>query len=181
MDSGTPGQPDAHSVFQILVHEHADMLVAYLRTLLGRDPSVDDLFQETMLVAWRQLDSTDPSRPFAPWLRGVARNLVHEHWRKTSARPVVTDPAVLVEVENRFELLAQRPGDSFLERTDRLLDCITRLPSAMRHAIDLVYARNLSLASAAQSIGESLDATTQRVQRARRLLAECLGVAEVGR
>ena len=63
---------DARAVFDILVHEHADMLAAYLRTLLGRDSSLDDIFQETMLVAWRRLEDYDRSRPFAPWLRGIA-------------------------------------------------------------------------------------------------------------
>ena len=30
-----------------------------------------DLFQETMVVAWRRLDDFDHTRPFGPWLRGL--------------------------------------------------------------------------------------------------------------
>ena len=39
------------------------------------DPSaVDDLFQETMLIAWQKITAYDRLRPFGAWLRGIARN-----------------------------------------------------------------------------------------------------------
>src|SRR5438477_9319038 len=95
-------QVDARAVFEILVREHADMLGAYLRTLLGSDSSLDDIYQETMLVSWRRLADYDRSRPFAPWLRGIAQILVLEHARKKRARPLTTDPLVLVEIDRRF-------------------------------------------------------------------------------
>ena len=50
------------------------------------------------------------------------------------------------------------------------------LPEAMKEAIELVYTRSLSLAAAAESVGVSKDAIMKRVQRGRRLLAECLGI-----
>ena len=117
---------DARAVFEILVREHADMLEAYLRSLLGRDPSVDDLFQEAMLVAWRRLPEYDRSRPFAPWVRGIAQVLVMEHARKGKARPMTTDPLVLVEIDRRFDLLARLPGDSFRERAEHLWQCLAK-------------------------------------------------------
>ena len=42
-----PHEPSAKQVFEILVREHADMLTAFLRSLLLRTSSVDDVFQET--------------------------------------------------------------------------------------------------------------------------------------
>lgn len=169
---------DARMVFEILVREHADMLEAFLRTLLRDNVAVDDIFQETMLVAWRRIKDYDRSRPFAPWLRGIAQMLVLEHHRKARTRAVATDPAILAEIERRFDLLSLTAGDTFSDRAERLLGCVGRLPEAMRTAIDLVYARRLSLAAAAESMGASKDAVMKRVQRARRLLAECLGIVE---
>ena len=61
--------PDAKKLFETLVREHADMLTVYLRAALGDVPEVDDLFQETMIVAWRRLDDFDQTRSFAAWLR----------------------------------------------------------------------------------------------------------------
>ncbi len=169
---------DARDIFEILIREHADMLTAFLRTLLGRDPTVDDIFQETMLVAWRRLPDYDRTRPFAPWLRGIAQMLVLEHARKQRARPATTDPQVLAEIDLRFEILAHAPGDTFSDRVDRLWECLAKLPEAMRQSIELVYARGVSLAAAAESLGQTKDAVMKRVQRARQLLAECLGIGE---
>ena len=61
---------DAADVFAILVREHADRLLAYLRATVPAS-SVDDLFQETVLVAWRRLPDYDRARPFGAWLRGI--------------------------------------------------------------------------------------------------------------
>jgi RNA polymerase sigma-70 factor (ECF subfamily) len=172
------GPTDAKTVFTILVHEHADMLGAFLRTLMGRDPSVEDIFQQTMLVAWRRLGDYDPTRPFAPWLRGIAQVLVAEHARKRRVRPLATDPALLSEIDRRFSVLEKGTGDSFLENTDRLFECLAKLSDAMRAAIDLVYARSLSLQKAAEVLGDTKEAVTKRVQRARLQLAECMGIGE---
>lgn len=169
--------PTSHSgkaVFEILVREHADMLSAYLRSLVGNDPALDDLFQQTMLVAWRRLDDYDRSRPFAPWLRGIAQKLVLEHHRRGRARATATDPAILAELDLRYDRLAALPGDTFRDRADRLLSCLGKLPEAMRHAIEMVYARGLLLAAAADALDSSEEAVKKRVQRGRRLLADCI-------
>ena len=51
--------PEARKLSEALVREHADMLTLYLRAALGDVPDVDDLFHETMIVAWRRLDELD--------------------------------------------------------------------------------------------------------------------------
>jgi RNA polymerase sigma-70 factor (ECF subfamily) len=167
-------------VFEILVREHADMLGAYLRTLVGSDSSFDDLFQETMLVAWRRLPDYDRTRPFAPWLRGIAQVLVLEHARKKRARPITADPNVLAEIDRRFEMLGRSSGDTFREKAERVWLCVGRLPEAMREAIHLVYVRGLQIAAAAESLSIGKDAFGKRVQRARQLVADCLGIGDAG-
>jgi RNA polymerase sigma factor (sigma-70 family) len=163
-----------HEVFEILAREHADMLTAYLRSLIGNDPSVDDLFQQSMLVAWRRLGDYDRSRPFGPWLRGIAQRLVLEHRRRKAGRATPMDPAVLVELDRRFDALGAGPGDTFRERAERVMGCLSKLPEAMRHSIEMVYARGLLIAAAAQALGATEEAVKKRVQRGRQLLAQCL-------
>jgi len=177
--SGTPGfSHSGREVFEILAREHADMLTAYLRSLIGADPSVDDLFQQAMLVAWRRLGDYDRSRPFGPWLRGIAQRLVMEHFRKGKARPTTTDPAVLVELDTRYDRLNRAPGDTFRQRAERISECMAKLPDVMREALELVYARGLLIIAAAESMGASEEATKKRVQRGRQLLAECVRAGE---
>lgn len=174
--AGEASQPlPAHAVFEILVRQHADMLTAFLRTHVGRDDAaVDDLFQQAMLVAWRRLGDYDRSRPFAAWLRGIAHMLILEHARKRAARPACTDPAVLAELDLRFADVDRLPGDSYSDKLAALRACMERLPEAMREAVDLVYARGLLIASAAESVGATEEGMKKRVQRARQLLARCL-------
>jgi RNA polymerase sigma-70 factor len=170
---------NARAIFEILVREHADMLSAYLRTLLRDSSAIDDIFQEAMLVAWRRINEYDRMRPFAPWLRGIAHMLVLEHYRKARARPIVTDPEMLTAIDRRFDALERMPADSFLDRTTKLADCLGRLPASMREAVELVYVRNLTIVAAAESVDETRDALGKRVQRARQFLADCIGISPV--
>ena len=70
--------PDAADVFAILVREHGERLMAFLRASVPAS-SVDDIFQDTVLVAWRRLPDYDRTRPFGAWMRGIARNLVLDY------------------------------------------------------------------------------------------------------
>lgn len=165
--------PSGREVFEILVREHADMLAAYTRSLAWSGTASDDLFQETMLTAWRRLAEYDRSRPFGPWLRGIARNLCLSISRSSKSGPVTTDAGVLDALEARYARFLP-PGTAFRERAERLLGCLERLPEAMREVIDMMYARGLMLAQIAGSIGDSEESVKKRAQRARKLLAECV-------
>ncbi|MCK6475690.1 MAG: sigma-70 family RNA polymerase sigma factor [Phycisphaerales bacterium] len=167
-----PG-PTGREVFEILVREHADMLAAYTRSLLWSDSAADDLFQETMLTAWRQLGTYDKTRPFGPWLRGIARNLSLELDRRNRHRPAAIDQAVLDALDDRYNRLTP-PGHSFRDRAERVVVCISRLPDAMREVVEMMYARGLMLRQIAGSLGQSEESIKKRAQRARQLLAECV-------
>ena len=75
---------DCRSLFEILIRENTDMLVAYIRSGVRDEHAVDDLYQETVLTAWRRLDAYDRDKPIGPWLRGIAGKLMLAHYRKTS-------------------------------------------------------------------------------------------------
>jgi RNA polymerase sigma-70 factor (ECF subfamily) len=173
---GDPGPgPSARRLFEILVREHADMLMAFLRSLLVNTQAAEDLFQETMLVAWRRLGECDTSMPMAPWLRGIAARLALEHRRKAAhRRDLPFGPDMLEALELEFRRLDLRPGDTFRQRIDRLAGCLNALPPAMREAVDLLYHRGLSLSALAAAVGSTTEAVKKRIQRARQLLADCL-------
>ena len=166
--------PTGHEVFEILVREHADMLTAFLRSLVWRSEQVDDLFQETMLVAWRRLDEYDRSRPFGPWLRGIAMNLVLQARRRSGRDFLNCDPAVLEALERQVRDFQRIPADSFRDRLEHLRDCLGRLPERLREVVDLGYGRDLLLRQSAQAVSASEEAIKKRMQRARQLLMDCL-------
>lgn len=166
--------PSARDIFEILAREHADMLMSFLRSLVWRDEVAEDLFQETMLVAWRRLAEYDKSLPFGPWLRGIAAKLVLAQ-RRTAARAFLScEPQVLEALETHYRDFELQPADSYRQRLDRLSACLEKLPPLLRHAVDLVYARGLNLRALAAAVNSTEEAAKKRVQRARALLAQCL-------
>ena len=164
-------------VFEILVREHADMLSAYLRSLVATSEMVDDLFQETMLVAWRRLGDYDKTRPFGPWLRGIAVRLVLAQRRKSATDFLNCDPAVLDGLDRRMQHLEKYPADSFHERINKLNTCLERLPERLRDVIILAYSKGMRLRQIATSFNVGEEAIKKRMQRARNLLQQCLGIS----
>jgi RNA polymerase sigma-70 factor (ECF subfamily) len=169
---GTSGL-SGRQVFEILVREHADMLHAFLRSLLRSSHAVDDVFQETMLTAWRRLADYDPRRPFGPWLRGIATKLVLRHRERDARAHRELDPAILEALEHRFAAAAPT-ADECSSLGERLRHCVALLPDKLRAAIALVYEHGLRTRTVAARLQASEEAVRKRVQRARQLLAECL-------
>lgn len=175
---------DSLTEFEQLARLHAEMLSAYLRSLLGSVRGglggsrslLDDLFQEVMVVAWRRMKDFDRSRPFDAWLRGIARNLVLEQSRKKSIRLASIDPRTLDLVDARYDAFAAslQPSSTFADGIDRLLRCLAELPSGMREVMELAYARGMMLKQVASSLGLEEETVKKRVQRSRGTLAECL-------
>lgn len=150
------------------------MLNAYLRSVLVDANVVDDLFQETLLVAWRRLDDFDSSRPFGPWLRGIAKHLVLE-WRRKSARsPRMCNEEVLARIDKQIEGLRRMPGDTFGEKLSALQDCLEGLPSSYREAVDLRYQDRLKPAEIAGQLDINVETIKKRLQRARAMLLDCI-------
>ena len=163
--------PKAHAVFEILVREHTDRLMAYLRAITLDASAADDLFQETMLRAWRRLDTYDHSRPFGPWLRGIARRVALEVARD---RLLIADEATLDAVERHADRFDGPQGSDFRERLATLQACVQALAEPYATTIDLVYRGGQPLERVAEQASENLETVKKRVQRARSMIAECL-------
>ena len=165
--------PDSKHLFEILVREHAPMLMVYLRSGI-RDPgAVDDLFQETMLTAWRTLDRFDRSRPFGPWLRGIAGKLVLAHRRKAADAHLLCNEDVLEHLDHRLSALESQPGDTFDEKLAVLQKCIEALPERYREVVRLRYRLDLSGEAIAERMHVAAEAVKKRLQRARVRLLDC--------
>jgi RNA polymerase sigma-70 factor (ECF subfamily) len=135
---------------------------------------VDDLFQETMIVAWRRLEDYDRERPFGPWLRGIAARLVIRHRRLHGRDLLNCEPAVLEALQHHMSELERRRADTFRERAGQLRTCLQKLPRNLRDVVELGYGQELLLRQIALALGATEEAVKKRMQRARHLLLECL-------
>ena len=164
--------PSAEDLFAILVREQAERLLAYLRASVPAS-SVDDLFQEAVLVAWRRLGDYDRSRPFGAWMRGIARNLVMDHLSRLG-RERPTDDALLDAIERRAEAHDGADRDEFRARLERLDECVAALPEEYRSVIHHCYRLDAPVARIAAEAGASVEAIKKRLQRARAMIAACM-------
>ena len=161
-------------VYEILIRENADMLLAYLRSVVRDEHAVDDLFQETMLVAWRKIEQYDRERPFGAWLRGIARHLVLPYFRGCARQDQPMDETSLEWLEERFAQVHTLSGDTLGEKLSALRDCVQALPEEYRQPIQLRYAETLSLSEIGNTLQLATETLKKRLTRAKLRLADCL-------
>ena len=160
--------------YEMLVRENSRMLMVYLRSLINDEAAVDDLFQETMVVAWRRMDDCDLSRPFGPWLRGIASRLVMAHFRKKKKLPVLLDEKLLERIDEKFESINAQVGDTWEEKLQELEQCIEALPVKYHDVIRVRYLDDTTSHAAAEKLNLSREGCKKRLQRARGRIADCL-------
>jgi len=162
------------ALFEILVRENADSLTAFLCASVYDRSAADDLFQETMLIAWRKIDEYDRSRPFGAWLRGIAKRLVLAHYRKAAREVPLPSEKVLDYLDQRMAQVDRQPGDTLDEKIAALRVCIERLAPLFREPIELHYRKHRTTEWIADKLATTKHAIQKRLQRARIQLAECL-------
>ena len=164
----------AQSIFSVLVHENTGMLMTYLRASVAKESLAEDLFQETMVVAWKRFEEFDRTRPFGPWLRGIAKNLILAHYRRSKRDMLLCTEEVLEHLDRRVEQIAQRPGDTWDDKITSLADCLEQLPGEYREPLELHYRDHHNTNTISGLLAMSREAVKKRLQRARTKLADCL-------
>jgi RNA polymerase sigma-70 factor, ECF subfamily len=152
---------------------HAPALLAYaLRLTNGDRTRAEDIVQETLLRAWRNLELLDDDvRPVRPWLFTVAQRLAIDAHRARHARPAEVGDAALAAV----------PSLDDVEQTlDRILvaDALQALTHEHRAVIVETYYRGRSVAEAATVLGIPPGTVKSRCYYALRALK--LALAERG-
>jgi RNA polymerase sigma-70 factor (ECF subfamily) len=161
-------------LFEALVRENAQSLAIFVGGLV-RDPGLaDDVFQETLVTAWRQLERYDETRSFGRWLRGIARNTARARARRDARLHVLEHDAVVDLVDAHCEAVQRMRSDVLDERLDRLRDCLAALPESYRHTVELRYRDDLRGRGLAERLGTSWENAKKRLWRARQMLFECM-------
>lgn len=167
------GAVSAEESLRALYEEHAPVLLGYaLRLTDGDRARAEDIVQETLVRAWRNLDRVDhDGRSLRPWLFTVAQHIAVDAHRARRARPPEVGDAAL----------AVLPGMDQVEATlDRIVvtDALHALSQEHRAVIVETYYRGRSVAEAARVLGIPPGTVKSRCYYALRALK--LALAERG-
>lgn len=161
------------SAFPELMRRHGSALHSYLARRGGRD-AADDLLSEVFLRAYAALGQYDHrSGDVRPWLFGIARNVLREHWRRSGTSNECHAPVELLskdddpwpDVDARLDAVA---------RSASLYRALTMLPASDREVLLLVIWEGLTPSEAAVVLGIPQGTARSRLHRARSVMRQLL-------
>ncbi len=131
-------------------------ITPYLRTIANRahrNPSdAEDTVQDILLTLHEDRRTYDPSRPFKPWLAGIARHRVADRLRALGRVAAEEE-----KLEAEHEAFAAPDQRSDLALDSRAVDAaLLALPTGQRQAITLLKLQERSLKEAAEQSGMSI-------------------------
>jgi len=139
-------------------------LRSFIRALGVRAEAVDDLAQETLIIALKKLDEFDRGSDFGVWVRQIARRLIANERRKEARRSQILSDCVtdlLLEINHDEELAALR-------------ECMAALPKHGRELLQQRYFEDLSPGIIGSRMGRPSNQVRQTLLRLRRALLECI-------
>jgi RNA polymerase sigma-70 factor, ECF subfamily len=146
-------------------------LRAFAVSLCGNLDRADDLVQETLLKAWKNLDTFEEGTNLRAWLFTILRNHYFSELRKR--RREVED----VDGKMTASLSVHPAQHGHLDMQD-FRKALSTLPADQREALVLVGAVGMSYEEAAGVAQCAVGTIKSRVNRARSKLVEMLGLTD---
>ncbi|GJF15632.1 RNA polymerase sigma24 factor [Mycolicibacterium cyprinidarum] len=163
-DRGVSAEPNGHAAPRELLALYDEALPAvygYFARRCGDRGTAEDLTSETFLAALDAARRDTPPTLTVPWLIGVARHKLADHYRRRHDRfsvPVADLPE------------PADPRDEWDTELDRIVaeQVLTRLSEQHRTVLALRYMDDCSVPECAELIGRTIHATEALLVRARR-------------
>jgi RNA polymerase sigma-70 factor (ECF subfamily) len=152
---------DAPRALLALYDEALPVVYGYFVRRCGDRGAAEDLTSETFLAAMDAARRADPPPITVPWLIGVARHKLADHYRRRSDRFAVPVAELPEPVD---------PADEWDAQLDRIVaeSVMARLPDHHRTVLALRYMDDCSVPECAELIGRTVHATEALLVRARR-------------
>jgi len=162
--------PSNYETFMRLLLEEETAVKAYVRRLVPTWHDVEEVVQQTSLIAWKKFDELDDINRFGGWLMTIARFESLKHRRSLARSPLVFS-------DKLAEQLADATGSMVADDADRqqaLEGCLRKLDRAKRELILNVHQPGVTIRGYAQQISRPEQAIYKSVHRLRQKLLACV-------
>lgn len=157
--------------FGDLVAWHQGELRGFLAYLGVGAGEIDELAQDTFIAAFTALKTFDADAPFAPWLRGIARNrLLRRRSRRERHQPL----GGIAALEDLLQRSAPEADPMEPALLPHLRRCLEGLGATGRQLVQLRYSQALPIERIAKQLGKELVAVRVALSRLRAALKRCI-------
>jgi len=163
----SPGNEADRQVFERLVRETREDLLAYALRRSATPEDAADTLSETYLIAWRKLGKIPPDEQAKLWLFGVARNVIRRGSDRRRTRDALVE-RLAREVRTAMEVesaIAPERGSRALRAA------LATLSSLDQEILTLTAWEDLTPKEIASVMGISANVVRVRLHRARARLA----------
>jgi RNA polymerase sigma-70 factor, ECF subfamily len=159
--SASSDSQDAPAALLAMYDDALPSVYGYFVRRCSDRATAEDLTSETFLAAMDAARKASPPPMTVPWLIGVARHKLADHYRRRQNRMNVPVADLPEPVE---------PVDHWDAELDRLVaeSVLARLPEQHRTVLSLRYLDDCSVGECAELIGRTVHATEALLVRARR-------------
>lgn len=162
------GDTDA---FAPVLRRHLPSLRAFVALHLPVPHLADEIAHETFVFAFRHIHEFDLQRPFRPWLRGIAWQVVRAELQRFAREQVNRSRLEQLQLA---ELLAEAAQPAPPEEATFLEECLAEIPPHLRRLIEDRYRHERTV----REIAVQWDRTEEWVRvtlfRVRRQLRACI-------
>ncbi len=156
-------------VFDELVRTHEVALTTFARSLTRDPSSVEEAVQETLVRAWKYLDSFDRRGSFEGWILRICRNVVIDQANAAARRPAS------FAAHELDRMMQPRENDA----THEIIELLHQLSVDHREVLVIVGVLGLSYEEAAGTLDVPIGTVRSRLGRARQAFSELLRAAEL--
>ena len=163
--------------FAPLVRRHLPLVRAFVALRLPVPSLIDEITHETFVLAFRRIEQFDAKKPFRPWLRAIAWNLI-----RAEVQRFAREQANLSRFERAQLAGFNRSGEpeSILDEAAFLEECLKELPPNVRRLIEERYHRGLSTEELSVAFGRTAEWVRVTLFRTRKQLRACIEAKAVG-
>lgn len=172
MPADQPQTNDQEQVVVAAALRHRDAIVAVILAMVRDFDLAEDLLQETMIEILRSSERFDPQEELLPWFKGIARNMVHRHWRRQQRESKRL--AIIGDLEFLAGVIDKQPEPRWEAERAALRHCLQQVGERGRRLLQLRYEQGLHGDALAAAAGMAFTSLANTYLRLRSKLRRCI-------